>query len=119
MERGLKPRNLNLPPYPSGSHWAGDYPGEFESLWKDPSESRYLFTGRDRFSDQDRPINELFYKFLTKMRRPSGALNKRCELEKNRAGWPLAHWPRVLNAVTRLLYPAFRIQPRSQDKSFP
>lgn len=87
---GLKPRNLNLPPYPMEATWAGDYPGEFESLWKDPSESRYLFTGRDRFSTRIVPSTNSSTSFSQKMRRPSGALNKRCDWR--RIGG-LAYWP--------------------------
>jgi hypothetical protein len=109
---GLKPRNLNLPPYSMEATWAGDYPGEFESLWKDPQRKPIFIHWAGPVLDQDRPINELFYKFLTKDEAAEWRAEQAVRLEKNRrAGrWPIGL--RVLNAVTRLLYPAFRIQPR-------
>src|SRR4029077_20459174 len=109
---GLKPRNLNLPPYSMEATWAGDYPCEFESIWKDPQRKPIFIHWAGPVLDKDGPINELCYKFLTKDEAAEWRAEQAVRLEKNRrAGrWPIGL--RVLNAVTRLLYPAFRIQPR-------
>ena len=111
---GVKPRNLNLPPYPMESTWAGDYPGEFESLWQDPQRKPFFIHWAGPVLDEDRPINELFYKFLTKGEKEEWLAERAVRLEKNRrAGrWPVGL--RVLNAATRVLYPAFHIQPRQR-----
>jgi hypothetical protein len=58
--------NLTLPPHAMESTWAGDYPGAYEHLWADPAKKPYLIHwAGPRTLDIDRPINELFYSFLS------------------------------------------------------
>jgi hypothetical protein len=59
-------QNLTLPPHEMQSTWAGDYPGEYEHLWADPTKKPYLihWAGPETL-DIDRPINRLFYEYLT------------------------------------------------------
>jgi hypothetical protein len=111
---GVKPRNLNLPPYPMESTWAGDYTGEFRSFWEDPQRKPFFIHWAGPVLDEDRPINELFYEFLTKEEKDEWFAQRAERLEqKRRAGrWPIGL--RVLNNVTRLLYPAFCVQPRQR-----
>lgn len=58
--------NLTLPPFNMESTWAGDYPGEYEHLWSDPQKKPYLIHWAGPTTlDADRPINRLFYDYLT------------------------------------------------------
>lgn len=58
--------NLTLPPHDMQSTWAGDYPGEYEHLWSDPAKKPYLIHwAGPEIIDIDRPINRLFYEYLT------------------------------------------------------
>ena len=58
--------NLTLPPHDMQSTWAGDYPGAYEHLWTDPARKPYLIHwAGPRTLDVDRPINEIFYSYLT------------------------------------------------------
>ena len=108
---GVKPRNLNLPPYAMESTWAGDYTGEFESFWQDRDRRPFFIHWAGPILDEGRPINELFYKFLTKEEKDQWLADQAARLKKNRrAGrWPVGL--RILNTVTRLLYPSFHVQP--------
>ena len=65
-ETGVGVTNLTLPPHNMESTWAGDYPGEFEHLWTDERRKPYLIHWAGPTLDWDRPINELFYSYLTR-----------------------------------------------------
>ena len=58
--------NLCLPPHRMESTWAGDYPNEFEKHWRDEKSQPYLIHWAGGCLDQDLPINELFFQFLTR-----------------------------------------------------
>ncbi len=107
----VKPRNLNLPPYPMESTWAGDYPEEYKSFWQEPQRKPFFIHWAGPVLDEDRPINEVFYQFLTKEEKDEWHAERAARLEKKRRDgrWPIGL--RVLNSVTRLLYPAFHVQP--------
>lgn len=57
--------NLTLPPNEMQSTWAGDYESEYRSYWKTEAQKPYLihWAGCDR--SERRPVDELFYNFLT------------------------------------------------------
>lgn len=57
--------NLTLPPLCMESTWAGDYPGEYKQYWKDPQRQPYLIHWAGTKMDIPRPINEVFYDYLT------------------------------------------------------
>lgn len=58
--------NLTLPPHAMESTWAGDYPGEHEHLWRNPDRKPYLIHWAGPTTlDTERPINRLFYDYLT------------------------------------------------------
>jgi hypothetical protein len=61
--------NLTLPPYQMQSTWAGDYPGEYQHLWADEARKPYLIHWAGPTLGWDRPINEIFYSFLTRAER--------------------------------------------------
>jgi hypothetical protein len=62
---GVEVTNLTLPPNQMASTWAGDYPGAFEPLWADLPVKPYLIHWAGGTLDQDLPINEIFYSYLT------------------------------------------------------
>lgn len=72
--------NLTLPPHNMESTWAGDYPGEYEHLWRDPAKQPYLIHWAGPHTlDVERPINQLFYDWLTK-----GELREWQDLQRRR-----------------------------------
>ncbi|MEQ9372275.1 MAG: hypothetical protein RIG63_25145 [Coleofasciculus chthonoplastes F3-SA18-01] len=62
---GVDITNLTLPPIRIESTWAGDYPGEYEPYWTDPQRQPYLIHWAGIYMDIPRPINQIFYNFLT------------------------------------------------------
>jgi len=104
--------NLNLPPSPMESTWAGDYPGNYLPLWEGEGKKPYFIHWAGPALDEERPINRLFLDFLTGEEKAEWRTLQRDRLEKaRRAGrWPLG--VRILNRMTRLLYPRFYVQPR-------
>jgi hypothetical protein len=57
--------NLTLPPLRMESTWAGDYSGEYEHYWIHPQRQPYLIHWAGTAMDVARPINQIFYDFLT------------------------------------------------------
>ncbi len=57
--------NLNLPPSEMESTWAGDYPNSFTELWDPPARAPYLIHWAGIQMNKARPINELFYQYLS------------------------------------------------------
>ena len=57
--------NLTLPSLSMESTWAGDYPGHYEQYWADPERKPYLIHWAGTGMDIPRPINQIFYDFLT------------------------------------------------------
>ena len=62
---GVDITNLTLPPIRMESTWAGDYPGEYEAYWTDLQRQPYLIHWAGIYMDIPRPINQIFYNFLT------------------------------------------------------
>ena len=65
FESGIKVTNLTLPPSCMESTWAGDYPADYEHYWTDPQRKPYLIHWAGTRMDVPRPINQIFYNFLT------------------------------------------------------
>jgi hypothetical protein len=107
--------NLTLPPVQMQSTWAGDYPGEFQSLWSDPATKPYLIHWAGPTLQQDLPINDLFYQFLTR----SEILEwKAQQAERQQAALKRGQWPwgvRLLNRAVRLLDKRFWVQWKPLD----
>lgn len=57
--------NLTLPPLCMESTWAGDYPDEYEHYWTNPEIKPYLIHWAGTRMDIPRPINQIFYNYLT------------------------------------------------------
>ncbi len=91
--------NLTLPPHRMESTWAGDYPGEYEHLWSDAHRKPYLIHWAGPALETDRPINELFYAFLTKAERAEWDDQQRAQYVRRMA----AH-RRQLKARRRLTF---------------
>jgi len=61
--------NLTLPPYNMQSTWAGDYDGEYRGFWRTEQETPYLIHWAGVAMEKPRPINELFYQYLSQPER--------------------------------------------------
>ena len=66
---GCEVTNLTLPPVNMESTWAGDYPGEYERYWTDAKRKPYLIHWAGIAMNVSRPINQIFYDFLTREER--------------------------------------------------
>jgi hypothetical protein len=64
-EAGVAVTNLTLPPHKMESTWAGDYAGEYEKYWSDAQRKPYLIHWAGTAMDAGRPIDKLFYNYLT------------------------------------------------------
>ena len=64
-EAGMEITNLTLPPHKMESTWAGDYPGDYEKFWSDAQRKPYLIHWAGTAMDAGRPIDKLFYNYLT------------------------------------------------------
>ena len=63
---GAPIRNVTLPPVSMESTWAGDYhDAKYESYWQDTARRPYLIHWAGVPMQVERPINELFYHYLT------------------------------------------------------
>jgi hypothetical protein len=62
---GVEITNLTLPSIRMESTWAGDYPGEYKPYWTNPQRKPYLIHWAGTPMDVPRPINQIFYNFLT------------------------------------------------------
>ena len=56
---------MRFPPSCMESTWAGDYPADYEHYWTDPQRKPYLIHWAGTRMDVPRPINQIFYNFLT------------------------------------------------------
>lgn len=65
FESGVKITNLTLPPACMESTWAGDYPADYEHYWADPQRKPYLIHWAGIPMHMPRPLNQIFYNFLT------------------------------------------------------
>lgn len=65
----VKVTNLTLPPQCMESTWAGDYPGAYEHYWTDECRKPYLIHWAGTPMNISRPINEIFYQYLTRAER--------------------------------------------------
>lgn len=65
FESEVKVKNLTLPPICMESTWAGDYPANYECYWTDAQRKPYLIHWAGTPMDVPRPINQIFYDFLT------------------------------------------------------
>lgn len=66
-QSGIEIVNLTLPPLRMESTWAGDYPGEYTQYWTNEQRQPYLIHWAGTRMDISRPINQIFYDFLTKV----------------------------------------------------
>ena len=110
LSKGVTPQNLTLPPCCMESTWAGDYPADYEELWSDEGRKPYLIHWAGQALDQERPINSLFFKYLSSLEKAEwdGQVRLRLE-ERRRAGaWPTG--VKVLNRIVGALYPKFCVQ---------
>lgn len=57
--------NLCLPPHRMESTWAADYPGDYEKFWSEEHCKPYVIHWAGACLDQQFPINELFFQFLS------------------------------------------------------
>lgn len=62
---GVKITNLTIPPLHMESTWAGDYLDEYEHYWTDLESKPYLIHWAGTRMDIPRPINQIFYNYLT------------------------------------------------------
>jgi hypothetical protein len=65
LHSGVGITNLTLPPFCMESTWAGDYPAEYVKYWQEPKRQPHLIHWAGLPMDVPRPINQLFYSFLT------------------------------------------------------
>ena len=68
-ESNVPMTNLNLPPSEMESTWAGDYPADFAPYWVSRKRTPYLIHWAGVRMDAVRPINKLFYDYLTRSER--------------------------------------------------
>lgn len=66
---GVEVSNLTLPPIRMESTWAGDYPGEYESYWTEPTRKPYLIHWAGGQIMAPKPINNFFYQYLSEKER--------------------------------------------------
>ncbi len=64
-ESGAEITNLTLPPNAMESTWAGDYADGYEGFWSDARRKPYLIHWAGTPMDAGRPIDKLFYDYLT------------------------------------------------------
>jgi len=104
--------NLTLPPHRMESTWAGDYPGSYAHLWETPGSKPYLMHWAGGLLDEPRPINELFFQFLTRAERQEWEqqLAARRSAAAKRGRWPLG--VRLLNQMVGLVDKRFWVQCR-------
>jgi hypothetical protein len=62
---GVKITNLTIPPLHMESTWAGDYPDRYEHYWINSELQPYLIHWAGTRIDVNRPINDIFYNYLT------------------------------------------------------
>jgi len=102
--------NLTLAPHDMESTWAGDYPGAYEHLWRDPRMKPAFIHWAGPVLQEEHPINALFYEYLTADERREWDRQQAEEKQRrDREG----HWPfglRVMGALIRTRYPKYRIQ---------
>lgn len=66
FESGVKVTNVTLPPIYMESTWAGDYPADYQHYWANPQRKPYIIHWAGTRMDVPRPLNQIFYDFLTK-----------------------------------------------------
>jgi hypothetical protein len=102
LETGIKVTNLTLPPISMESTWAGDYPGEYDHYWSIREHKPYLIHWAGTPLDIPRPINQIFYNFLT----PSEKL----EWDEQLKSWSLKnkHKKRSFRVIASKVKAAFK-----------
>jgi hypothetical protein len=85
-EAGVEVTNLTLPPQAMESTWAGDYAGGYEEYWSDARRKPYLIHWAGTAMDAGRPIDKLFYNYLTAAEKKEWDAGK---LGKKASGAPL------------------------------
>ena len=65
LKKDLPYTNLTLPPYDFESSWAGDYDGSPYPFWENKSRKPYLIHWAGRNPTGRKPIDELFFQYLT------------------------------------------------------
>lgn len=107
FESGVKITNLTLPPVCMESTWAGDYPADYEPYWADLQSKPYLIHWAGIHMDVPRPINQIFYNFLTQV--------EKAEWDEQVRQWSLAYRKnsRSVRTIARRFKRAFQtlVQP--------
>ena len=101
---GIQITNLTLPPYCMESTWAGDYPGEYETYWTDPQRKPYLIHWAGTAMDVPRPINSIFYSFLSPTEKSEWDRQLRQQSQLNRKK---RHSPRAIARRFKRAYQGF------------
>jgi len=109
--------NLTLPPHFMESTMALDYPGNYEHRWSSPAKKPYMIHWAGGMLDQERPINELFFQFLTREERSEweAQADERRRLAAKHGSWP--YWTRLLKRVIPAFDKRFELvwkSPRSE-----
>jgi hypothetical protein len=115
---GVEITNLTLPPYNMESSWAGDYCGDYESLWENEGRMPYVIHYAGPVLDWDLPINKLFFNFLSKDERAQFDEQRRV---RRRSSTYLRRWPfaiRLMNLMVRLVDNRFYVQPKLYHPAF-
>ena len=85
-EASVEITNLTLPPHKMESTWAGDYAGDYEKYWGDAQRKPYLIHWAGTAMGAGRPIDKLFYNYLTRAERTEW---EERNLGKKSSGTPL------------------------------
>lgn len=107
FESGIEVNNLTLPPVRMESTWAGDYPADFRHFWCDEKTSPYLIHWAGTDMAVPRPINELFYRYLSPAERAEWdeAVRIRTRAVKRARNLPRAVGRRLKRAAHAFLEP--------------
>jgi hypothetical protein len=90
LESGVPVVNLNLPPSDMESTWAGDYrESDFDRYWHPPVRKPYLIHWAGIDMSSPRPLNELFYQYLTTKERREWDEMEHTRVQRAR-GWRAA-----------------------------
>ncbi|QDV66366.1 hypothetical protein Poly24_00500 [Rosistilla carotiformis] len=112
-QKGVKTTNLTLAPHNLQSTWAGDYPGEYDSIWGRRGQPYLIHYAGESIPYRDLPINRLFKEYLSSSERVEWEVQCEDKLEmlKRKYSPPPIH-KRILHRLrpiwNRLLFQANR-----------
>ena len=79
--------NVTLPPHNHPSTWAGDYSDDYKQVWENEGQAPFLVHWAGQVLDQKRPINELFFEFLTRDELAAWKKKQELRLKKRTAAY--------------------------------